>query len=114
MVAACAAVYYLPRAQLWSPQHGLRGCFDLCRGCTFVRWDSGMDRASLDPRAVSAQKPKRRALYRYRYHTAFECRHRGRDRFANRDRARLHVVRIEPGARTALKGGVEIEKEAPA
>jgi hypothetical protein len=49
-------VHYLPRAQLWSPQHDLRGCFDLYWNCSFARWDS--DRASLDPKALSAQRPE--------------------------------------------------------
>src|SRR5262249_45671675 len=37
-----------------SPQHDLRGCFDLRRNCSFVGGNSGMDRASLDPKALSA------------------------------------------------------------
>jgi hypothetical protein len=42
-------------AQLWSPQHDLLGSFDhLCRNRPFVCGDSGMDRASLDPKALLA------------------------------------------------------------
>jgi hypothetical protein len=92
MVAACAAVYYPSRAQLWSPQHDVRGCFDLRRNCSFVRGDSGMDRASLDPKALSAQKPERPALHRCRYHTDCKCGNWSRGRFANRGGTGLHGV----------------------
>src|SRR3977135_2342490 len=44
--------------RLWSPQHGLRGCFYLCRSRSFLRGDNGMDRAGLGPKALFAQKPE--------------------------------------------------------
>jgi hypothetical protein len=34
--------------QLWSLQHGLRGCIYLCRSRPFLRCDNRIDRASLD------------------------------------------------------------------
>jgi hypothetical protein len=61
----------LPRSQLRSSQHVFRGRFDhLCRNHSIVRGNSGSDRASLDPKAVSAQKPQRSALRRGRYRAA--------------------------------------------
>jgi len=84
-------VYYLPGAQLWCPQHDLRGCFDLYRNCSFTRWDGGMDRAGLDPKALSAQRSERPALRRRRYHTDAERRNWARGRFANRGYTWLHA-----------------------
>src|SRR5262245_18934906 len=86
-------------AQLWSPWHDLLGSFDhLCRNRSFVCDDSGMDRARLDPKALSGQKPKRSALHRCRYRIGCECGTRRFGRFANRGGAWLYRVRDRPKA----------------
>jgi hypothetical protein len=80
-----------------SPQHDLLASFvHLCRNCSFVCGDSGMDRASLDPKALSGQKPERSALHRCRYRVGCECGTRRFGRFANRGGAWLYRVRDRP------------------
>jgi hypothetical protein len=84
-------------AQLWSPWHDLLDSFDhLCRNRSFVCDDSGMDRASMDPKALSGQKPKRSALHRCRYRIGRECWTRRFGRLANRGGAWLYRVRDRP------------------
>ena len=53
----------------------------------FLRRDNGMDRASLDPKALLAQKPERPALHRGRRSASCGCRHWDSNRFADRDGA---------------------------
>src|SRR5262249_44564153 len=84
-------------AQLWSSQRDLLGSFDhLCRNRPFVCGDSGMDRASLDPKALSGQKPERSVLHCCRYRVGCECGTRRFGRFANRGGAWLYRVRDRP------------------
>jgi hypothetical protein len=56
-----------------------------------------MDRASLDPKALSGQKPERSALHRCRYRIGCECGTRRLGRFANRG-AWLYRVSDRPKA----------------
>src|SRR5262249_11525007 len=57
-----------------------------------------MDRASLDPKALSGQKPERSALHRCRYRVGCECGTRRFGSFANRGGAWLYRVRDRPKA----------------
>jgi len=57
-----------------------------------------MDRASLDPKVLSGQKPERSALHRCRYRIGCECGTRRFGRFANRGGAWLYRVRDRPKA----------------
>jgi hypothetical protein len=51
-----------------------------------------MDRASLDPKALFAQKPERPALHRSWRGAASGCGSRNLDRFTDRDGARLFPI----------------------
>ena len=74
------------------PQHDLHGRFDLYRSRSSLRGDNGMDRASLDPKAVLAQKPERPALHHRCYGTACQCGNWRHGCFANRGSVWLCMV----------------------
>jgi hypothetical protein len=88
IAAPFMSVYWL-REQALVSANGPRCCFCLCRSRCLLRRDNGLDRASLDSKALFAQKPKRPTLHRGRLGSAFGYRDWDFDRFADCDGAGL-------------------------